>query len=152
MNDKEYIKQIDEAFELNQAGKIKESLTILSNTFENIPANDIKSLGLVGSLFREANDLPKALYCFQKAVESDLNSPRASLGLFHTLWRLERYDEGFDELERFLSISESESHSALLEDMREGFFGDTVDKTENPFNLIRKMREDLKNSLNEENK
>ena len=151
MNEKEYSKQIDEAFELRQVGKIEESIILLSNMFESIPSTDIKALGLVGSLFREANELSKALYCFQKAVESDPISPRASLGLFHSLWRLERYNEGFDELKRFLSISESEAHFMLLEDLREGFYGNTLNKSENPLSLIKIMRDDLNNYLVGEN-
>lgn len=147
MNKKEYNKQIDEALELRNVGKIQESISILLKVFEDIPANDIPALGVVGSLFREANNLSKALYCFDRAVESDPTSPRASLGLFHTLWRMERYDDGLNELERFFSISESESHSSLLEDMREGFFGNTEHKFENPFILIKKMRETLQNAL-----
>lgn len=119
MAEKEYEKQIGIAFELNQTGKVRASIAVLSKMFEDIPANDIKALGLVGSLFREANELSKALYCFQIAVQSDPTSPRASLGLFHSLWRLKRYDEGFDELDRFLSLSVSEEHSRLLEEMKE---------------------------------
>jgi tetratricopeptide (TPR) repeat protein len=152
MKAKDYLKQIDTAVELNQEGKIQESIDIFSRILKDIPTDDIKSLGLVGSLFRKANELPKALYCFQKSVEYDPISPRASLGLFHTLWRLESYDKGFDELERFFSISESDNqdHLSLLEDMRKGFFEDHVSKSEEPLSLIKKLREDLRNSLDED--
>jgi tetratricopeptide (TPR) repeat protein len=147
MNEKEYDKKIAEALELRNAGKTHESLSILSNIFEGIPAGDIITLKLVGSLFREGNELHKALYCFDKAVESNPISPGASLGLFHSLWRLGRYDKAFDELERFLSISESEKHLMLLADMKEGFFEGSADKFEDSFRLIKKMREDLASSL-----
>lgn len=56
--------------------------------------------------------------CFEKAVKADPVSPRASLGLFHTRWKIGRYDDGFDELDRFLSLSESGEHSRLLKEMR----------------------------------
>ena len=147
MNEKEYDEKIDEALKLRNAGEIQESLSILSNIFETIPANDIRSLGLVGSLFRESNELTKALYCFDKAVESDPLSSRASLGLFHTLWRMERYDEAFNELERFLLLSESHEHFMLLEDMKKGFFSDSVNKFNDPFSLIKEMKENLSTSL-----
>jgi tetratricopeptide (TPR) repeat protein len=126
MSENEYEKQIDQAFQFNQSGRNQEAIAVLSKVFGDIPASDIKALGLVGSLLREANELSKALYCFQLAVESDPASERSSLGLFHTLWRLERYDEGFDELRRFLSISESEEHFRLLEEMR-----DSLDENDN---------------------
>ncbi len=45
-----------------------------------------------------------------------------SLGLFHTLWSMERYKDGFAELRRFLSISESEEHFRLIEEMRDASF------------------------------
>lgn len=160
MNEKQYSKQIDKALELRSIGKIQEALAVLSKIYKKIPANDTKSIGLVGSLFREANELSKALYCFGKEIESNPMSPRASLGWFHTLWKLEKYDEAFNELERFFSISNDKEHLRLLEkdgehfrlleDMREQFFGDTLYKSEVPLGLIKKLRDDLHNHLDDE--
>jgi tetratricopeptide (TPR) repeat protein len=144
MSDIRYKQAIDLAFELNQQGKNEESVAALSTIYKDIPADDIGSLGIVGSLFREANELDKGLYCFQKAFEVDPNNPRVSLGLFHSLWRLERYDEALDELKRFLSVSESEEHNRVLSEMEEGFFGDTGEKFSNPNLLIEAMRKELR--------
>lgn len=161
MNEKEYSKQIDEALELRKSGKIQESIAVLSKIYKTIPANDTKSLGLVGSLFREASELSKALYCFRKELKANPRSPRASLGWFLSLWRLERYDEAFDELERFFSFAKDKEHLQLLkkdgehfrllEDMREEFFGNTLYKSEVPLSLIKKLREDLHNHLDDGN-
>ncbi|MEP7147799.1 MAG: hypothetical protein ABI857_02860 [Acidobacteriota bacterium] len=143
MNDKGYKEAIDLAFELNQQGKNEESVATLSTIYKDIPADDIGSLGIVGSLFREASELHKGLYCFQKAFEVDPNNPRVSLGLFHSLWRLERYDEALDELKRFLFVSQSEEHSRLLSEMEEGFFSDTSEGFANPSLLIEAIRKEL---------
>lgn len=139
-----YKEAIDLAFELNQQGKIEESVAALSTIYMDIPGDDIGSLGIVGSLFREANELSKALYCFQKAFEVDPNNPRVSLGLFHSLWRLERYGEALDELKRFLSVSESDEHSRLLSEMEEGFFGDTGERFADSGLLIEAIRRELR--------
>ena len=129
MTGKMYTKQINKALKLRDAGKTQESLAILSSIIDIIPTNDLEALVIVGSLLREANDLLNALYCFQKAVEIYPISPRASLGLFHTLWRMGKYDDGFAELERFLSLSESEEHFRLIEEMRDSYLEE--DKIEN---------------------
>ncbi len=147
MNEKEYDKKIREALDSRDGGKTQECLSNLVQIFEEIPATDIKALVVVGSLLREGNESSKALYCFDKAISEDPNSSRASLGLFHSLWRLERYDEAFDELERFLSIAESEAHFMLLKEMSEGFFDEAVGKINDPFTLIKRLREDLSASL-----
>lgn len=147
MDEKELDEKIDKALELREAGETEELVSILSNIFEDIPALDMRRLGMVGSLLREAGEFSKALYCFDKAVEADPLSPRASLGRFLSLWKIGRYDDAFDELERFPSISESERHLMLLEEMREGFFGETGSEIKDPLNLIKRLREDLSNSL-----
>jgi tetratricopeptide (TPR) repeat protein len=133
LDERELERKIDKALELRKAGETEQPVTILSTIFEEIPANDLRRLGLVGSLLREAGELSKALYCFDKAVESNPLSPRASLGRFHSLWRSGRYDEAFDELERFLSVAESEAHSMLLEDTRQEFWRESGNKVKDPY-------------------
>jgi predicted Zn-dependent protease len=140
----EYKKQIEKAFELNKAGKIDDSLEVLSQIYQDIPSTDIKSLGIVWALFLEGNDPSKSFYCAQRAMQSEPNSPYVSLGLFHSLWDLKRYDDALNELERFLKNSTSEDHDMLLEEMREGFFENEVSKNTNPFELIQLIREQLR--------
>jgi len=118
MAETDFDKRIDEALKLRETGNLKDSIAILLRIFHLIPDEDVKPLVVTGSLLREANLLEYTLMCFEKAVKADPVSPRASLGLFHTRWKIGRYDDGFDELDRFLSLSESGEHSRLLKEMR----------------------------------
>ena len=80
-------------------------------------------------------------YCFRQRWYQTLVPGRRS-GIPINL-EVKRDDE-VRQLERFLSIATSERHSMLLDEMREGFFDDTVDKSEDPFILIKKMRDELR--------
>ena len=111
--------QIDIALELREAGRLKESLSLLSSFVGDIPKNDVRCLSIVGALFLEGKDYINAFVCYKKAVDSAPESDSASIGLFHSLWGLGREKEAFAELKRFLSISQSEEHFRLIEEMRD---------------------------------
>ena len=120
----DYASTIDEAIELREAGNTAKSLRILSKIVDEIPHQDVKALVVAGALLREGRKFEAALSCLNKAIESDPSSPGASLGLFHTLWNMGRYDDGFAELHRFLSISQSDEHFRLIEEMRDSLLDD----------------------------
>jgi len=44
-----------------------------------------------------------------------------SLGLFHTLWSLGRFQEAYEEAKRFLAIRDSEEYRQMIEEMRSTF-------------------------------
>lgn len=114
-----YREAIDKALELREAGEKTGAVAILLEIVDSIPVADLEAVVVTGSLLREGREFPKALQCFQKVLDADPFSERGSLGLFHTLWNSGRHDEGFQELERFLSISESEAHFQLIQEMKE---------------------------------
>ncbi len=138
----DYQRKIDRAFELNASGKIVEAGMILSNVLADIPDNDLKSLGLAGSLLHEARDFTNAAKAFTRAVELSPDSAGDSLGLFHALWRLEHYDSALDELVRFMSSHQSSDHELLLVEMKEGFFGRSQPEADS-LELIEKIRKSL---------
>lgn len=119
MDKNEYEKQIDEALNLRDAGQLQESLCVISKIVGQIPREDVKTLRIVGVIFLDGKDFQNAFQCFQKALEIDPTSASASIGLFHTLWNMGRYSDGLAELRRFLSVSQSEEHFKLIEEMSE---------------------------------
>ena len=147
MNGNDYRKKIDRALLLRDDHKTAEATAILLDVYEIIPAEDVKALVAVGSLLREANEFSKALYCFDKAAGKGANIPSVSLGSFHSLWRMGRYDEAFDEIERFLRVSHSDEHLLLLADMQEAFFEEKGRNIKDPFDLIKQLRQTLSASL-----
>ena len=92
-----------------------EILMRLASAFPKNPA----ILGMLGAIYHRLEDYARASDYFQQTVSLSPKSELASLGLFHSLWRVGRYDEAVTEMERFLSISESEEYSLLVKDMLE---------------------------------
>ena len=89
-------------------------------------------LGVMGHIYYKLKDFEKALDCYEKTVSLSPKSELASLGLFHTLWDMERERDAFEEAKRFLSIRESKEYFQLIEEMRESFknvkLGDEIDE------------------------
>src|ERR1044071_9320983 len=86
--------EVGEIFEqgirLRDSGRLREAIAkfyeiLKLNTEYNGPV-----FGVLGNIYWDLNDYSNALTCYQKAVTLKPTSELASLGLFHTLWRLER--------------------------------------------------------------
>ncbi len=56
---------------------------------------------------------------FKKSVELDPTSEIISLGLFHCLWGQDKQIEAFDEMKRFMSISDCEDYRSILKEIKE---------------------------------
>lgn len=115
----EFEKLFEEAVKLRESGSLYEAIKKLKAILSGNPKYDTAVLGIMGNIYWELSELNKALKCYRKAVELNPKSEMASLGLFHTLWKLGKEDEGFDEMERFLSISNSKEYSLLLDELGE---------------------------------
>lgn len=147
---KTYENDIDDALDLYKHGKVKESAGILSEVCDRIPSSDGTALILAGSLLRDAGEFSKAVYCFEIAIRSDSLSSRASLGLFHSLWRDGRHLLGLDELERFYSVSNEQDkldelnddgeHNRLLEELADSYFEKGEERPTDPLVVIQKLR------------
>lgn len=138
----DYRQDIDKAFELNSKRDIAGAADILREILQHIPDDDDISLGLAGTLLREAGDFENAVDAFRRVAAFRPDSERGSLGLFLSLWRLERYDEALDELVRFISRYGSEDHDLLLSEMNEGFF-DSKPAEFARLELVERIREAL---------
>lgn len=145
-----YKEKIDRALDFYEQGRGQEAAMLLSGIWENIPPSDGSSLGLVGSILRNTGETAIAVRCFEKLVYSAPLSPRASLGLFHSLWRGGRCLVALDELERFYSLSKKHDnlhslngygeHNRLLEEMGDSYFEDNDERPSDPFEIIQRFR------------
>jgi predicted Zn-dependent protease len=61
----------------------------------------------------DQGQLTRAIASFRKAVERAPKSEMASLGLFHTLLESDDREGAIAEMDRFLSLSDSEEYQAL---------------------------------------
>ncbi len=77
---------------------------------------------LLGGMQHYYRDDPKAaLPYFQKAVALSPRTEKASLGLFHALWSLDRVDEALEEIKRFQLLTNwsSQDYWEIVDEIRE---------------------------------
>ena len=96
---------LQQAIDLNRAGRAKEAANILEQAVEKFPSHAAPWWYLGGVYDYELKQPRKALRCFRKAVEINPQTERASLGLFHCLWRQDRVDEALEEIKRFQVVT-----------------------------------------------
>lgn len=118
MTEEEYEAEFNRALQLRDAGAFEEAVQVFT--------------GLLGSGFRRAavhgmlggiihydlKDPVTALPILRKSVALSPHSELASLGLFHALFALDRVDEAFDEMRRYVKDHESEEYDELLRDLK----------------------------------
>ena len=114
-----------DAMRLYRADKLEELDPLLMSLVEDVPDDDAPLLGLVAGYLRRVGRHEESLAIFERLLEEDPSSERASMGVFHGLWKLQRYSEAFDELERYLTHWKGEQHIMLLLDWIEDF-GDEI--------------------------
>lgn len=95
----------------------------LSNAIENAKklteefSKTASTFGLLASLYFEIESFEEASSNFKKATVISPKSETASLGLFHSLWRLGDQDNALVEMQRFTSICNSEEYNNLIKEM-----------------------------------
>jgi tetratricopeptide (TPR) repeat protein len=98
------------------SGDLKTAREILSLvTFED--SNSSAILAVLADTHWELGDLEAAVDCFRKACKITPTLEAVSLGLFHCLWKLQRFDEAFEEVKRFQSISDSKDYREIIEEI-----------------------------------
>ncbi|HBR56670.1 MAG TPA: hypothetical protein DEA22_04250 [Blastocatellia bacterium] len=108
----------EEAMHLRELRKYSEAIDKLTGASLILPA-DGAIWGVLGATYRDADDLPNAIRCFQKSVELLPRSERASLGLFHAKMQSGDVEGAFCEMKRFLANSTSEEYSRLLQEIND---------------------------------
>jgi tetratricopeptide (TPR) repeat protein len=98
------------------AGSVDAAIEHLVTAARDFP-KAAKLWGYLGFLYGETGQDAKAVQAFRKAAGVSPRSEAASLGLFHSLWRVGRTDAAFNEMRRFVKSNDSPQYRRLLRDM-----------------------------------
>ena len=100
-----------------------EAIRILKELDRRFPNHEI-IVGTLGSIYFSLKDWANALPVYERATQLAPKSELASLGLFHSLWHHERYDDAVEEAKRFIRINGlTPEYSLLLDELDdEGMF------------------------------
>jgi predicted Zn-dependent protease len=104
------------AIDSYHAGRLDEAINHLVHRANDFP----KAAGLwgyLGFLYSESGEDVKAAQAFRKTVSLSPHSEQASLGLFHSLWRMGKTNAAFDEMRRFVKSNDSPRYRQLIRDM-----------------------------------
>ena len=89
------------------------TLKILKKLVEEIPDSAVLNATFANSL-KAVNDIEPAIEHFQTAVKLAPTSELYSLGLFHIFWSQGRQDDAFNEMKRFMAISDSADYREIV--------------------------------------
>ncbi len=98
-----------------QADHLDHAIYQLANNARNFP-RAAKLFGYLGFLYAEVGEYAKGVGAFRKATSLSPRSEQASLGLFHSLWRVGKTDAAFDEMRRFVKSNDSPRYRQLIHD------------------------------------
>ncbi|MGA2583328.1 MAG: tetratricopeptide repeat protein [Tepidisphaeraceae bacterium] len=104
------------AIDSYHAGQLDEAINHLSQSASDFP-KAAKLWGYLGFLYAEAGEDVKAAQAFRKAASISPHSEQASLGLFHSLWRMGKTNAAFDEMRRYVKSNDSPRYRQLIRDM-----------------------------------
>jgi len=108
--------EYEKALELRDAGKFQETFNILEPLLTKYSQN----AGLIiiaADMSYELGNIEKAIELFKQTVSLKPKSETASLGLFHSLWKMKRFDEAFEEMKRFMSVSYSQDYVEIVREI-----------------------------------
>jgi tetratricopeptide (TPR) repeat protein len=104
------------AIKLKDRGDFSGARDILLDLVQRYPKNG----GLhwfLGHLYWRLGRLDLAVESFAAATKIVPGSERASLGLFHCLWKQGRQVEALDEVKRFLALADSEDYREIIREI-----------------------------------
>ena len=104
------------AIKLRDQGDLKGALQMLHSLDLEYP-NHAPVLGLMGGIYFSLDNFERAKMILERVVVMSPHSELASLGLFHSLWKLGLRDEAFAEMKRFLAIADSDEYQELLSEL-----------------------------------
>jgi predicted Zn-dependent protease len=108
----EFKDRFQEAVELKNQGRLVEAEQKFHDLLVMNPASASVHAFLADTLWGQGR-LTQAITFFRKAVELAPKSEMASLGLFHTLLESGDREGAIAEMDRFLSLSDSEEYQSL---------------------------------------
>src|SRR5947207_20074 len=89
-------KILQRSIDLYQQARVSDAIHLLREKSKLYPGSG-KLWGYLGFLNKSQRRLPAAIRCFTRAVMIAPHSEKASLGLFHSLWRAGHSEKAFDE-------------------------------------------------------
>lgn len=112
----EFKDRFQQAVELKNQGRLAEAEQKFEDLLTLNPASASVHALLADTLWDQGR-LTQAIPCFRKAVELAPTSEMASLGLFHTLLESGDRKGAIAEMDRFLSLFDSEEYQALSQQL-----------------------------------
>ena len=110
----EFKGKLGQAIDLKNQERFAEAAQILEQLRESYPQS-ASVHALLGEVLWQQHGAAQAIPAFQRAVELAPTSELASLGLFHTLLETGDKQRALQEMNRFLSLSDSEEYEAIAE-------------------------------------
>ena len=108
----------DEAILLRDQGRYEEALEILISLVP-VYRNKLAFLLILGDIHWKLDRMDEALSVFREAIRLNDRSDLASLALVHCLFDNSEIDQAIEEIERFLSLEDSDEHRLLLKNLTE---------------------------------
>lgn len=118
MNDEALEKEFLHATEFRDAGRYDEALDAL-NKLRGQLESSAAYWAVVGHVLWKLQRRKEATEAFRRSTGIAPKYEPPSLGLFHCLLEMKKTREAFDEMRRFLSLSESEEYRRLMKDIND---------------------------------
>jgi predicted Zn-dependent protease len=101
------------AQERSRLDDVPGTLKILRDLVAENPESAMLNATFANTL-KAVNDIEPAIEHFQAAVKLAPTSELYSLGLFHIFWSQGRQDDAFNEMKRFMAVSDSEDYREIV--------------------------------------
>ena len=113
--------RFEQAMQLRQESKHQAARDKFIELLREQPCSKIV-LGMLSVCYFELEEHELAVVYATQSVAVSPKSERASLVLFHSLWKTNREDEAFEEMRRFLALTPSDAYDELLKDINESSY------------------------------
>ncbi len=105
------------ALKLRGKGRRPEAIALLRPHLDVLKRR-APGAGLLATLYFENDDFKNAAEWYARAAALAPKSEMASLGLFHSLWKIGKHQKALKEMRRFLGGSDSREYSRLLHELQ----------------------------------
>jgi len=105
---------LKKARQLTETGNHEEARICLLELLKEEPDNQTALLMLGGAYF-SINQLAEAEMVFERLILQSPGVGEFSIALFNTLWKLDRHEEAFEEIKRFMSHADQVEERDTIE-------------------------------------
>jgi predicted Zn-dependent protease len=107
-------KKLKNARQLTEAGNHDEARLCLLELLKEEPNNQIALLMLGGAYF-STGKLAEAEMVFERLILQSAGTGEFSIALFNTLWKMNRHEEAFEEIKRFMAHADQVEERETIE-------------------------------------